>query len=216
MTSKTPRRQRSVDKAKARRRLKQESDDALDARRAERAARDKKTTEPNGAKRDVDCRQKKKPPFIAENVCGTTAALVLARGLKTPATVLARPQIAKPRKTAAASVRPERSGLGLLFRFDFNDELREAGLFTGSRVLVPELASGGAVKRAANATELGFGRFDIAGAKLFDKGLDTVANDGTRGAVAIATNDVLSKSLFCAFNIRHVNLCNNKKLTIVS
>lgn len=115
-------------------------------------------------------------------------------------------------RTDDGQKRRRKSGFSLLFRLDFNDELREARLLTGSRILVPELTSGGAVKRAANATELGFGSLDIAGAKLLDKGLDTVADDRARGAITVATDDILSKSFFSALNIRHVNLCSSKNL----
>ena len=106
-------------------------------------------------------------------------------------------------RTDDGQKRRRKSGFSLLFRLDFNDELREARLLARSRVLVPELTRGGAVKRAANATELGFGSLDVAGAKLLDEGLDTVTDDRARGAVTFATDDILSKSFFSALNIRH-------------
>ena len=90
-----------------------------------------------------------------------------------------------------------------MFSLNLNEEFGQAGLFTRGRILVPQFFGSGAIESAANAWELGFRRGDVAGAERFEQVLDTVADDGARGAITFATNGVLSLSFLCAFNIRH-------------
>ena len=89
---------------------------------------------------------------------------------------------------------------------DLEDQLGKARLFARRVVLVPKIASGGAVESAANAFELFLGGRDVAGAERFEEVLNAVADDRASGAVAFAGNNVLSQSFLGALNIRHGSL----------
>lgn len=93
-----------------------------------------------------------------------------------------------------------------LFRLNLEDQFGQTRLSARDGVLVPELTGGGAVEGARYAFELLLSRSDVAFAEGAEQGLNTVANERARGAVAFTDNDVLSQSFFCALNLRHDNL----------
>ena len=81
-----------------------------------------------------------------------------------------------------------------LFRLNLEDQFGQTRLSARDGVFVPELTCGGAVESARNAFELLFSRGDVAFAEGAEQGLNTVANERARGAVAFTDNDVLSQS----------------------
>jgi hypothetical protein len=178
--------------------------------RRERARREGRRVKKraNEARRSADVpRQKKKPPFDAEETAErrlhTDAERRRSRRVEKKGQT--NPSASDSRVDVPACSKLARSGCGL-FRLDLDDELRQARLLARRVVLVPQSTSSGAIKRATDLGELRFSGGNVARFKRLNESFDTVASNRTRRSVAEASNFVLSQSFFSAKCVWHLDI----------
>ncbi len=90
--------------------------------------------------------------------------------------------------------------------FDLENQVRQTSFTAGSVIRMPKLFRGGFVQGTANETILRLGVGYVPFFQGTDQFFNTIADDTASRAVGLPKGNVLTKSLFCAFNIRHNNL----------